>query len=59
MLKIHMNLFNKSFFRFTMGFIGILIVSFVFAFVVSELGIESKTAAVEHVPEASSDSQQD
>jgi high-affinity Fe2+/Pb2+ permease len=43
-----MDLFNKSFFRFTMGFIGILIVSFVFAFAVSYFQDGGKTAAVEN-----------
>jgi hypothetical protein len=31
------NLFNKSFFRFTIGFIGILIVSFALAALVSHI----------------------
>lgn len=46
-----MNLFNKSFFRFTVGFLGILIVSFVLTIAVSHFGKGNKAAAVQTATE--------
>lgn len=39
------NLFNKNFYRFTMGFIGILLASFVLAAIVANLDSEKSTSA--------------
>jgi hypothetical protein len=39
------NLFNKSFYRFTFGFIGILLASFVLAAVVSNIDAEKSMSA--------------
>ncbi len=39
------NLFNRSFFRFTLGFLGILLVSFTLALVISHFGEEQSASA--------------
>jgi hypothetical protein len=39
------NLFNKSFYRFTMGFLGILLVSFVLTAIVTNLDAEKNVSA--------------
>jgi len=39
------DLFNRTFFRFTMGFVGILILSFAFAAVVSNMETQNEMPA--------------
>ncbi len=39
------NLFNKSFFKFAVGFIGILLISFVFSAVIAKLDTRHATPA--------------